>query len=197
MSGGIWVQKMGRRAVLTQMAAVALAGPALARPASQVVVIGAGLAGLSAARVLTEAVKVGPMADKTRQMAACFADPRRSAIHVVTLPEELPVNETLELLAVLQREKTVHVGHLIVNQVLPRVFDERTEAALRSLTLDGGLAPVLDAGRRRLGRERLEAREIARLLQGGRPLIEVPLLSESPLEVHHVDRVAGLLGEVP
>ncbi len=55
MSGGIWVQKMGRRAVLTQMAAVALAGPALARPASQVVVIGAGLAGLSAARVLAEA----------------------------------------------------------------------------------------------------------------------------------------------
>jgi anion-transporting ArsA/GET3 family ATPase len=152
---------------------------------------------LAVSRVLTEAVKVGPMADKTRQMASCFADPRRSAIHVVTLPEELPVNETLELLAVLQREKTVHVGHLIVNQVLPRVFDERTEAALRSLTLDGGLAPVLDAGRRRLGRERLEAREIARLLQGGRPLIEVPLLSESPLEVHHVDRVAGLLGEVP
>jgi anion-transporting ArsA/GET3 family ATPase len=152
---------------------------------------------LAVSRVLTEAVKVGPMADKTRQMAACFADPRRSAIHVVTLPEELPVNETLELLGVLQRERTVHVGHLIVNQVLPRVFDERTEAALQRLTLDGALAPVLAAGRRRLGRERLEALEIARLLQGGRPLIEVPLLPESPLEVHHVDRVAGLLGEVP
>jgi anion-transporting ArsA/GET3 family ATPase len=152
---------------------------------------------LAVSRVLTEAVKVGPMADKTRQMAACFADARRSAIHVVTLPEELPVNETLELLGVLQREQTVHVGHLIVNQVLPRVFDERTEAALRSLTLDGALEPVLAAGRRRLGRERLEAREISRLLQGGRPLIEVPLLPESPLEVHHVDRVAALLGEVP
>lgn len=152
---------------------------------------------LAVSRVLTEAVKVGPMADKTRQMAACFADARRSAIHVVTLPEELPVNETLELLGVLQRERTVHVGHLIVNQVLPRVFDERTEAALHRLTLDDGLAPVLAAGRRRLARERLEAREISRLLQGGRPLIEVPLLPESPLEVHHVDRVANLLGEVP
>jgi anion-transporting ArsA/GET3 family ATPase len=152
---------------------------------------------LAVARVLTEAVKVGPMADKTRQMEACFADPSRSAIHLVTLPEELPVNETLELLGVLQRERTVHVGHVIVNQVLPRVFDDRTEAAFRQLDVDGALAPVLAAGRRRLGRERKEAREVARLLQGGRPLIEVPLLPESPLELHHVDRVAGLLGEVP
>lgn len=151
---------------------------------------------LGVARVLTEAVKVGPMADKTRQMASTFADARRSAIHVVTLPEELPVNETLELLGTLQREKTVHVGHLVVNQVLPRVFDERTEAALHH-AVDPRLAAVVAAGRRRLGRERLEAREVSRLLQGGRPLIEIPLLAESPLEVHHVDRVAALLGEVP
>jgi anion-transporting ArsA/GET3 family ATPase len=152
---------------------------------------------LSVSRVLTETLRVGPMVEKTRQMASVFGDARRSAIHVVTLPEELPVNETMELLAALDRDKTVHVGHLIVNQVMPRIFDERTEAALRRVPDGSDLDAVLAAGKRRLGRERLEARELSRLLQAGRPLVEVPLIPESPLQLTHVQRVGALLGELP
>lgn len=152
---------------------------------------------LSVSRVLTETLRVGPMVEKTRQMATVFGDARRSAIHVVTLPEELPVNETMELLAALDRDKTVHVGHLIVNQVMPRIFDERTEAALRRVPDGTDLDAVLAAGKRRLGRERLEARELSRLLQAGKPIVEVPLIPESPLQLSHVQRVGALLGELP
>jgi anion-transporting ArsA/GET3 family ATPase len=152
---------------------------------------------LSVSRVLTETLRVGPMVEKTRQMASVFGDARRSAIHVVTLPEELPVNETMELLAALDRDKTVHVGHLIVNQVMPRIFDERTEAALRRVPDGTDLDAVLAAGKRRLGRERLEARELSRLLQAGKPIVEVPLIPESPLQLGHVQRVGALLGELP
>lgn len=152
---------------------------------------------LSVSRVLTETLRVGPMVEKTKQMATVFGDARRSAIHVVTLPDELPVNETLELLAALDRDKTVHVGHLIVNQVMPRIFDERTEAALRRIPDGSDLDAILAAGKRRLGRERLEARELSRLLQAGKPIVEVPLIPESPLQVSHVQRVGALLGELP
>lgn len=152
---------------------------------------------LSVSRVLSDTIRVGPMVEKTRQMAAVFGDAGRSAIHLVTMPEELPVNETLELFAALARDKTVHVGHLIVNQVMPRIFDERTEAALRRVPEGTDIDAVVAAGKRRLGRERLEARELARLLQAGKPLIEVPMIPESPLRLTHVQRIGTLLGELP
>ncbi|OYU18243.1 MAG: amine oxidase [Rhodobacteraceae bacterium PARR1] len=49
------VRRMGRRAVLAQMAAAGLVGRAAAQAPSKVLVIGAGLAGLAAARVLADA----------------------------------------------------------------------------------------------------------------------------------------------
>jgi anion-transporting ArsA/GET3 family ATPase len=153
------------------------------------------------ARVITETLRVGPMVEKTRQMAATFADPSRTTVHLVTLPEELPVNETLELLQRLRREQSVHVGHVVMNQLLPRLFDERARDGLARLDAASpgsseahdDLAAVLAVGRRRLLREELEARERGRLAGCGQPLLDVPHLQESPLGPEHVARVARLL----
>ncbi len=151
----------------------------------------------SVSRVLSDAVRVGPMVEKTRQMAAVFGDPNRSAVHLVTLPEELPVNETLELLAKLRDEHTVSVGHIIVNEAVPRLFDAKATAALDRLA-DGaeGLGSVVAAGRRRRDREVLEAGEIERVQAAKRPTNIVPLLFESPLTPQHVARVGRLLKDI-
>ncbi len=151
----------------------------------------------SVSRVLTEAVRVGPMVEKTRQMQTVFGDVRRSAVHVVTLPEELPVNETFELLEKLRAEGTVAVGHVIVNEVVPRLFDARTSAALDTLAAHpAGLESVIAVGRRRRGREQLEAREIERVRTTTLPLLQVPLIADSPLTPVHVARVGRLLKEL-
>jgi len=39
-----------------------------------------------------------------------FRDPRRSGVVVVTLPEEMPTNETLELCAAVQGELTLPIA---------------------------------------------------------------------------------------
>jgi anion-transporting ArsA/GET3 family ATPase len=154
----------------------------------------------SISRVLTDAVRVGPLVDKTRQMASVFGDPQRSAVHLVTLPEELPVNETLELLATLRAEGSVSVGHVIVNQVVPRVFDDvRASTALDRMLaapLTVSLASVAAAGRRRRDREVLEGRELARAKATDRPVAQIPLLGESPLTPAHVARVGAMLKDI-
>ncbi len=148
----------------------------------------------SIARVITETLHVGPMVDKTRQMAAVFADPARSVAHLVTLPEELPVNETLELMARLRKEQTVRVDHVIVNAMLPRLFDDRARAAFARLHEgDAGFEAIVDVGRRRLVREDLEARERARFAGCGHPVVEIPHQQESPLGPEHVARAARFL----
>jgi anion-transporting ArsA/GET3 family ATPase len=150
----------------------------------------------SVSRVLTETVRVGPMVDKTRLMAATWSDAARTAVHVVTLPEELPTNETLELLGKLRGDGTAHVGVVVVNQVLPRLFTAPGPADGWPRLLDQlkGMDPIAAVGRRRVQREELEAGQRARLAGCGRPLVEIPHLQESPLGPSHLARVAGLLG---
>ncbi len=47
-------------------------------------------------------IPVGPVARGLAEVQACIRDPRRSDVWVVTLPETLPVSETLELLGALR-----------------------------------------------------------------------------------------------
>ena len=57
-----------------------------------------------------------------------------TAVNIVTTPEEMPVTETIELVARLRAEVEVPLGAVIVNRVLPELFthaDEETFEALR------------------------------------------------------------------
>ena len=55
-----------------------------------------------------------------------LADPARTALNIVSLPEEMPVNESIEL----DREATalgIPRGALIINGVLPDMFPRGEE----------------------------------------------------------------------
>ncbi len=59
---------------------------------------GHGLSFLSAPRVVVETVRLGPLHRHSEAVQALLTDPARTLIVPVTLAEELPVRETLELL---------------------------------------------------------------------------------------------------
>jgi anion-transporting ArsA/GET3 family ATPase len=71
---------------------------------------------LQTSSMLTDAVRTGPMADKTRAMHAVFSDVRRTAVHVVATPEELPINEGLELWHRLHSSQLAPLGMFVVNR---------------------------------------------------------------------------------
>lgn len=58
---------------------------------------GHGLTLLNAARTLTEITRTGPFYELARSIEVFLADPAKTATVLVTLPEDLPVQETLEL----------------------------------------------------------------------------------------------------
>src|SRR6266849_2750312 len=58
---------------------------------------GHGLAFLSVPAVFLRLVQEGPLARDMRGMQSLLADPARCAISIVTLPEEMPANEAIEL----------------------------------------------------------------------------------------------------
>jgi len=92
------------------------------------------VAQLGAAATIRELVDVGPVRLQTEWMSALLDDPATTALNIVTTPEEMPVAETIELVARVREELAVPLGAVVVNRVLPELFtraDEETFDALR------------------------------------------------------------------
>jgi anion-transporting ArsA/GET3 family ATPase len=125
-----------------------------------------------------------------------------TAIHVVTVLEEMPVQETTDAVAELSAAR-LKVGAILVNQVRPSPLPEPSlaaaaagavdTAALRAGVVAGDLADlprmtdeVVDAWAAGLGREvvehaarmALEADESARLAALGPPVLSLPRLAD-------------------
>jgi anion-transporting ArsA/GET3 family ATPase len=106
-----------------------------------------------------------------------------TAVNIVTTPEEMPVTETIELVARLRAEVDVPLGAVIVNRVLPELFthsDEETFEALRQpdatdllvAQAGRGAVQVLDAARLAVSLRRTRAVHLQEL----RETVELPLL---------------------
>ena len=120
---------------------------------------------LAAPGVTVGVIPHGPFGHMARELTEFVADPGRCAIVAVTLAEEMPVQETIELLDLLEGRLGRAPQAVVVN----------------------GLYPLIEAGRTGTGRQngvdlavrrrRVNDEEMARLGEHWRgPLVELPLL---------------------
>lgn len=135
--------------------------------------------------------KVGPIrrqADSIMQMMR--SDQTR--VHLVTVLEEMPVQETIDGIAELTSDR-LPVGHVILNLVRPSVLSAATQESLAAgslkpariagrlatVGLDESAAPALIAGgAAHLERQHLQDGQREILDDCGQPLIELPLLGD-------------------
>jgi len=89
----------------------------------------------------------GPLAGDARAIKALLEDPTRAALVIVTLAEELPAREALELAAQARGPLAVPLGPLVVN-ALPT--DALSAPALDSVLAAAAAAPAAGAGDRSL-----------------------------------------------
>ncbi len=96
-----------------------------------------------------------------------FRDPKQAGAVVVTLPEYMPVSETLELANALTEELQVPILQLVINRVLRVLFAEKEHPALESLPAelpeDSEVRGLAVAGKRRVLRETVQYRAIKRV----------------------------------
>ncbi len=83
------------------------------------------VAQIGAPVVIRELVALGPIREQTAWMSAILTDPARTAVVAVTTPEEMAVNETVELATRLKTETGVDLTMVVANRVLPALFDRR------------------------------------------------------------------------
>jgi anion-transporting ArsA/GET3 family ATPase len=138
---------------------------------------------LDAPRAIQELVAVGMVRTQTDWMVELLSDPALTALNIVATPEEMPVNETIELVARARAELQVPLGAVFVNRVLPELFtrpDEETFDALRrpeatavlAERAGAGATAVLEAARLAVSLRRTRAVHLTRL----RETVDLPMV---------------------
>jgi len=144
------------------------------RPLYDIVILdapatGHGLDMLRVPRVILDVVPPGLLRRDAERAWTLFQDPNTCAVVLVTLPEEMPTTETIELAHALGNELRLPIGKIVVNCVLPPLFSIEERAAFETLRpkVLADDAPASDvaiaAGRRRSLRERVQASSLQRL----------------------------------
>lgn len=123
---------------------------------------------LSSASGLLDAARGGPVRSQAADVVALLTDPARCQVALVTLPEEMPVNEVVEAAYQLEDKVGITLGPIIVNGCylpVPGLEVPAAEAAeAAGVTLDPEAARALDAASAfRRTREALQQEQIERL----------------------------------
>ncbi|MCM4077425.1 MULTISPECIES: ArsA family ATPase [Paractinoplanes] len=128
--------------------------------------------------------KMGPIKTQSDGVASLLRSPITS-VHVVTLLEEMPVQETLDAIAELSALR-IPVGRIVLNATRPALVTggKVTKAELKRGLAEAGLPTdaatvngLATEVRAHLTRQELEETLRTELAETGRPLVELPLLS--------------------
>ena len=131
----------------------------------------------------------GPMSTEARWMFDLLTDPVMTSALLVSLPEELPVNETLELAQTLRTQLSVRVGAVVLNQSVSSRFGAADRAALSGRP---GLSALVQAYEEDAQRTD-EAAERLRAIDA--PLVELPRLTAPELGRGELTALGDALAE--
>ena len=145
---------------------------------------------LAAPQAINQLVQVGQVRQQTGWMLDILGDAATTGLVIVTTPEEMPVNETIELQGRVRSETTVDLAGIVVNRVLPELFGRREEAVFERLcepdavaaidrALDGPVQPLLDGARMAVSLRRTRTEHLERLraeVDAAIPMLYVPYL---------------------
>ncbi|MFD3483669.1 ArsA family ATPase [Streptomyces sp. NPDC058665] len=149
--------------------------------------------------------KIGPIYNQAQAVMRVLKSPG-TAVHLVTLLEEMPVQETADGIGEL-RGAELPVGKVIVNMVRPHVLDEeavngvagdRRKEVTKALAAAGVSAPtklvgpLLEQASEHAQRVELEREQRALLAKLGLPTYELPLIGEG-MDLAGLYRLAGEL----
>jgi anion-transporting ArsA/GET3 family ATPase len=164
---------------------------------------------LSAPMGLSDALQIGPVRRQSDWLLDMLRDEARSRVHLVTLPEEMPVSETLETAEALRTRVGIGTGAVFANAVYSQLFTPAeakrvtgldakeagplvTEAKAVGLDLDDGdIEALLGYARFLEARRSIQTYHLKNLKKGlADPVIELPFLFSAGLALPDIETLA-------
>jgi anion-transporting ArsA/GET3 family ATPase len=164
---------------------------------------------------LTRAIPIGPLAGHAQKVANWLRDPRQVSVNLVTLAEEMPVNETVETTKLLVSEVGLNTSHVFVNMLYPPVADDPgvakgiaalsgpdvvlAEAERAGFELDPqdaeGLFAFASFYRARQKLQAHHRRRLVRAMGRGAPIVDLPFLFRSRFGQKELEMLADRIEE--
>lgn len=168
---------------------------------------------LSAPMGLSDALRVGPVRRQSDWLVEMLRDPNRTRIHLVTIPEEMPVNETVETAEALSHKLGLDPGAVFANAVYQELLtsDEqealddvmsddnprelRIRAAEVALRLDNeDLKALVGYARFHAARRAIQAKHLRALKRTvDDPVVELPFLFSGGLALPDIETLADVI----
>ncbi len=143
---------------------------------------GHGLAFLKVPLAASAAIPVGPVGHNARRILALLRDPRRTALVVVAVPEEMAFVEAVQFHRLATEELKMEPAAVVLNACHERRFTDDDEAEVLRLTTEGAEGDVLPdvplPAALRAARRQIRRRKLTRFYQTRlRRAVDVPLVS--------------------
>lgn len=138
---------------------------------------GHGLTFFQLPKIIRDAVPAGNLHAEAADMWSLLTDPVRTAVHLVCLPEELPVRETIEFHQKLAG-LGLPLGLLFVNMLPSPLLDADQRARFEAADppVDPELRSLWRTAKVRLGRQALAEKHLGRLDRLKMPQVRLPML---------------------
>jgi len=166
---------------------------------------GHGISFLRVPSIILNTLKFGPVRQHTMAVQKLLLDSSRTLLLGVTLPEEMPVNEVVEI--VQAAKKTLHIpyGATIVNAFTPPLADKKTRALIEKLrknktamaalskAVPGGTEPLLAALKARDARSEMSQTYLAETKKRiGGVILTVPHFPEMEHDRESMEQIAAV-----
>jgi anion-transporting ArsA/GET3 family ATPase len=167
---------------------------------------GHGVGILKTPGTFSDIARVGPIKRQADSINGFMTDPKLTSVCAVAWPEEMPVNETIDLRKSLKRELGLDLDQVFMNGIYPQLFTDSEASVIeeqieREAGAEGsGAAVVRRAALRAAVSEHRRAsshrEQLARLEEGlGKDVVELPFVFRPQLDMGAVELLADRIEE--
>ena len=170
---------------------------------------GHGTPFLQVPKAAISAVHFGPIHTNSRRIWDLLGDAKKTALMMVTLPEEMPVKETIEFHTQISQEVAIPMGPVLINGIYTQTLSPSEWAELERMASDEAFLKALEGyfhlprlGERLLASCRSEDRKrrlqetYVQQLRDALPhqeLIQVPALPTGELNIQDLEKLSRIL----
>ena len=204
--GTVWYLEQGRQGdSKVQFDTIVLDAPAA----------GHMLTFLSAPMGLSDALRVGPVRRQSDWLVEMLRHPNRTRVHLVTLPEEMPVSETVETSQALAAKLGLDPGAVFANAVYQELLTKEEQEALDEVMADDNprelriraaevalrldnddLEALVGYARFHAARRAIQTKHLRSLKRSiDDPVLELPYLFSGGLELPDIETLADVIEE--
>lgn len=92
---------------------------------------GHGVSSFEVPQIVSQAVKVGPLKNQSENILKLLTNPKKTLFSVVTLPEEMPTVEAMELVHMIKKRLRISLGPLFLNAFQEIDLNEEEQKNIR------------------------------------------------------------------